>query len=569
MKNFGSLDLALEKGKKKFALTVEPHVSLVLKRIFNKIHTYQFGTLHLSVTPENAFDLKWFIQRYPLQVTEQATNVMEEYAIKWSERESIVDRILHTAISEKKFIMKLPPREYQTLAAEMWLAVNGLLLADDVGLGKTCSAIAALTDPRTRPALVVTLTHLPPQWKDEIQKFTDLDVHLLKKSTPYDLTKYHEGRVPDVVVSNYHKLSGWAETLSPIIKSVVWDEVQELRHYGTNKYRAAMTIARTATFRLGLSATPIYNYGGEIFNVLNACQPDALGDVAEFKREWCTYDELKMKIKDPEAFGTYARNAGLMLRRTRKEVKRELPPVITVPHFVDANPEVLLAMEGDAIALAKIILSQNEAFKGQKMNAAGEFNMRMRQATGISKAPFVAEFVRFLVEETDEPVVLYGWHREVYSIWEEKLKDLNPVMYTGSESVNQKEINKKKFINGESKVFIISLRAGAGLDGLQHVCRNIVNGELDWSPGVHEQGTGRVARDGQKDTVTVYYMISQTGSDPVISDMLGIKRQQCDGIRDPEKSLVAAEEVDPDHIKHLAERFLADRNIAVPFSTGV
>jgi hypothetical protein len=47
----------------------------------------------------------------------------------------------------------------------------------------------------------------------------------------------------------------------------------------------------------------------------------------------------------------------------------------------------------------------------------------LRQATGIAKAPFVADFVRLLVE-SGEKVLLYGWHREVYSIWRDKLKDL-------------------------------------------------------------------------------------------------------------------------------------------------
>ena len=47
---------------------------------------------------------------------------------------------------------------------------------------------------------------------------------------------------------------------------------------------------------------------------------------------------------------------------------------------------------------------------------------------------------------------MYGWHREVYGIWLEKLKEFNPVMFTGSESPIQKELNKQKFLKGESKV---------------------------------------------------------------------------------------------------------------------
>jgi SNF2 family DNA or RNA helicase len=253
-----------------------------------------------------------------------------------------------------------------------------------------------------------------------------------------------------------------------------------------------------------------------------------------------------------------------MLRRTRIEVKRELPPVTVVPHHIDADPKVLDLLNGQAIELAKLILKQTQDFKGQKMQASGEFNMKMRQVTGIAKAPYVAEFVKFLVEDNDEPVVVYAWHREVYDILMERLKDLNPVMYTGSESPAQKEAAKQAFINKKSKVMLISLRAGAGMDGLQDVCHLAVFAELDWSPGVHEQCVGRVHRDGQDEPVTVYYLLSEHGSDPVMSDILGIKKQQIEGVRDPNQDLVTKLQVEEDYIKQMAQKFLTDHGIELP-----
>jgi CO dehydrogenase/acetyl-CoA synthase gamma subunit (corrinoid Fe-S protein) len=52
----------------------------------------------------------------------------------------------------------------------------------------------------------------------------------------------------------------------------------------------------------------------------------------------------------------------------------------------------------------------------------------VRQATGIAKAKTVAQFARLMVE-AGEPVLLVGWHREVYRIWLEALADLKPAMY--------------------------------------------------------------------------------------------------------------------------------------------
>jgi len=358
--------------------------------------------------------------------------------------------------------------------------------------------------------------------------------------------------------------------LAPIVRSVVWDEVQELRKQGTDRYSSAAKIAESVEFRLSLSATPIYNYGGEIFSVMECTQPGALGEYDEFYTEWCTGSGDKIKIKDPSAFGAYLRDSGRMLLRTRKDVGRELPPLQTIPHYVNCDENVLNEIQGAAAQLARTILSLNSG-KEARFLASGEFDAMMRQRTGIAKAPHVADFVRMLVEG-GERVLLYGWHREVYRIWLERLADLNPVMYTGSESSLEKERSKQRFcapLEGEgsedaARILIMSLRAGAGLDGLQHACRTVVYGELDWSPGVHEQCTGRVNRDGQPDPVAEYYLIAEHGSDPVVAGVLGVKTRQIAGIRDDARGeLVERLEADPNHVRKLAEAYLAQRGLSV------
>ncbi len=110
----------------------------------------------------------------------------------------------------------------------------------------------------------------------------------------------------------------------------------------------------------------------------------------------------------------------------------------------------------------------------------------MRLANGITKAKYVSDFFKMLLE-AGESVVLYGWQHAVYEIWMEYLKKHNPVKLTGAENNKEKEKNKQKFLEGETNIIIISLRAAAGLDGLQYRANINVFGELDWSPGVHSQ----------------------------------------------------------------------------------
>jgi SNF2 family DNA or RNA helicase len=554
---------------KKWRIQTEPHVVIRLKRVFAKIDTAQHGVLSISATTENSRDLEWFLERYPMVV--DPSDVLARLADEHKEAETVLQRLLSGVEPlEHSGEMRLPPREYQIVAARMWRTVFGYLLADDVGVGKTCSAITGLVEPGMLPAMIVTLTHLPLQWKSEFEKFTGLSAHILKKGTPYDITQYHDGKFPDIIISNYHKLSGWSDTLAGLnaLKAVVFDEVHELRHNGSQKYTAAKQIAESVNFRLGLSATPIFNLGPELFNVLEVIRPGELGTQAEFNNEWCTSAYRgKDKIKDPQAFGIYLRESGLMLRRTRKDIGRELPPVQIIPHTIDSDPDVLHKLQGNAIELAKLVLRSGEDFKGQKMQAAGEFDLRMRQATGVAKAPYVADFVKFLHQETGKKIVIFAWHRAVYDILMERLRELNPRLYTGTESAVQKQAAKESFISGDCQALLISNRAGAGLDGLQHVCHIGVSAELDYSPSVHIQNTGRIDRDGQKEGVLMYFMLSESGSDPIISDILGLKRQQLIGINDPKKGdgdLIEELTIDQDYIKKLAADYLIKHGEELP-----
>lgn len=560
----------LDTEKNCWVLTVAPHVSIRLKRVFERIRKDSYGALTLTNTSENARELAWFLERYPLDISAQDRAVLSGGAADHKAREARVAEIVRPDYKAPDVELALPLREYQKVAVALTRANGALLVADEVGLGKSATGIGVLASPDALPALVVTLIHLPRQWEREIQRFAPaLSTHILKSGKPYDLMKRRGKTVPfpDVVISNYHKLHGWGETLAPQIKSVIFDEIQELRKGQSSlKGAAAAHMVKHVRYRCGASATPIFNYGAEIFYVLQYLFPDALGTREEFLREWCTgnnYGAGHARLRDPVAFGTYLREQGMMLRRTRIEVGRELPDVSKVPCVIEADLDEFTKIESSAAELARVILTQGGLEKGAKLRAAEELSWRLRQATGVAKAAYVADFVRMLVEN-GEQVVLFGWHQAVYGIWKERLKDLAPVFYTGAESEKEKDAAKEAFVLGRSHVLVISLRAGAGLDGLQHVARTVVFGELDWSPGVMEQCLGRVYRDGQKDKVVAYYLICDHGSDPVVADVLGLKKSQSDGLLDPEAPLVEALSGEGANIKALAEAFLKQRGLDVP-----
>lgn len=529
--------------------------------------------LMLVRTKRTARDLEWFLDRYPMKVAKSVMQEIEDLAAEHRKIERSVDVVMDPSYVAPTFTMAIEPREYQRQAAALALATRGLLVGDDVGLGKTVTAIATLTDPRTRPALVVTLTHLTSQWEAELHRFMPgLNVHVVKNGMVRDLTvastraekrQAVNGKIPypDVIVINYHKLKSWAEALGGVMRSVIFDEAQELRHFDSNKYLAAESIALQADFRLGLTATPVYNYGGEIHSILRVITQGEIGTRGEFVAEWCgANSEI---VDKPRALGTYLREEGLMIRRTRTQVGRELPPLQQIAHKTDADLKALDEINDRVTELARIILREDkEDTPGQRMEASNEISWRLRMATGMAKAPYVADFVT-MISESERKIVLYGWHRAVYDVWREKLKHLEPVFYTGEESTVQKDAAKSRFIKDpRCRLMILSLRAGAGLDGLQGVARTVVFGELDWSPGVHEQCVGRVYRDGQAEPVVAYYLVSDYGADPVMADVLQIKDLQARGIRDPDADVIERSQVDPDKIKRLAADYIARKRNA-------
>lgn len=514
-------------------LETAPHIRTVFRRLFPSTATQAGDIIDIEPTPSKARDLEWFLERYPHDIDPDHRALLAAQAEISRSVERLAAEIKRPDYVPTQTPLATPLRYYQQTAVDLAAAVQGLLVADDLGLGKTAVGIGLIAREECRPAIVVCQTHLPTQWKNQIRKFCPgLKVHIAQSSRPYPIP---EGT--DVFILPYSKISDWRDEATA--KTIVFDEAQELRRSESLKYTSSIAIANRATYRLALTATPVYNYASETWNVIEAIRPGALGNYDEFAKEWCSFRGRNALVDDPKALGSYLAAENIILRRTRVEVGREVPPVQRlaqqVPYKVSAIEDFLKA---DACQLARTILEGSFTERGQ---ASREFDNKLRQATGIAKAPYVAQLVIDLAH-SGKKVVLGGWHRAVYDIWSSAFNDrlVKHYFYTGSESTVAKAKAVEDFCNQpEGAVLILSLRSGAGLDGLQFHSDTVVIGELDWSPQVHEQFIGRVARDGQPNPVTVIYPITEAGSDPTVAAVNGVKFEQGLGITDP--SLDAAE----------------------------
>lgn len=549
IKTYGSL--ALNGGK--WELTdLPPHVSLRVKSFFARIDKAKTKNFTLADTPDTCSDLLWFMQRFPMRMSPADRGRLQ----LTHDNALVAQRQLEQILSPEwkpagtyGFRENRAPYDYQAQAAEIAAQRGSLLLLDEVGLGKTVSGMAAACRAGTFPVAVVADKHLTEQWaEDYIEPFTGLRHHVIKGTKPYELPP------ADFYLFGYSNYAGWVDLAGTgFFKAVIFDEVQSLRHgRGTSKGNAGHVFARAAQLVLGLTATPIYNYGSEIWNIVELIQPGALGTWYEFVIEWCSMKGQHWIVTDPQALGAYLRELGVVLRRTEADVDSQLPPLNVLFHEIPYDQDVADKVADEARTLALRVMSGSFTERGA---AARELDMLARHATGMAKAKGVASLVRMLVEG-GRKVLLGGWHRDVYSVWLKELADLNPVMFTGSESAKQKRETKRRFIDGESDLMIMSLRSGTGLDGLQDVAYTAVAGELDWSPQVHRQFFGRLRRPGQTQQVDAIYALTNGGSDPVLVEVNGLKSSQAHGIVDPFDAAPAAPHSDDSRIKKLAQAYL-------------
>lgn len=514
--------LSYNRRSKCWTIKGEPCVTEMAARLFPGSERRR-GEARFTANRRIIGDVNWLMMRYPLEIAPRDRELWKNALAQAREH------VLLRMNAEKLPRRSTPPegtfegelREFQKEGLSFLLANPRTLLADEMGLGKTVQALACLAAAKEFPALIVVPPHLLRNWQTEITRFLRLEGKPARVCVLTGLKPYQPPEA-DVYIIHYLLLRGWKQALPQMgFKAVVFDEIQELRHGGTEKYSAASLLAEECERVIGLSGTPIYNKGSEIWNVVNILDYHCLGDWESFTRAWCDGYGNHL-VRNPALLGEHLRREGLILRRTKEEVLAELPPKRRLVQEIDSDDKVyrelmrpvmdqlgsLLALHPDAKERA---LLEEQVGRGE------------RQATGVAKAPFVAAFVRAL-EDSGEKVLLFAHHHAVMDIYRRELAAYRPVFITGRESTTQKEEAVARFMEGKTNLCVISLRAASGLNLQRASC--VVFGELDWSPAVHSQAEDRAHRMGQKDSILCYYLVAPQGSDRDMQDALGLKVSQ-------------------------------------------
>ncbi len=175
---------------------------------------------------------------------------------------------------------------------------EGVLLADEVGLGKTIEAALVLCQywaERRRRLLVICPASLRKQWAQELlEKFalraTVLDAVSLRKlrsGTPLSTLESLVGK--QVVIVSYQ----FAAKLESEMRSIPWDlvvidEAHKLRnaHRTTNRIGQALRRTFDGRKKLLLTATPLQNSLIELYGLSTLLDDHLFGDEAAFRKQY-------------------------------------------------------------------------------------------------------------------------------------------------------------------------------------------------------------------------------------------------------------------------------------------
>jgi len=399
------------------------------------------------------------------------------------------------------------------------------ILADDMGLGKTLQAlthiVAEIQGKRHegKPSLVVAPTSVVPNWESEAKRFApSLKVLVLHgQDRQSDFKKIDQCHL---VITSYALLQrDQVEHRKHRYHLALLDEAQYIKN---PKAKVAIAACRLeAQHRLCLSGTPMENHLGELWSLTRFLMPGLLGTQETFNKIFRTPIERHRDTEAQRALN--ARVGNLILRRTKDQVARELPPKTEMIHRIPLNKEqqeiyesVRTAMDSkvrEAIADKGLARSQiivlDALLKLRQVCCHPQLIKTeiAKKAKRSAKLDFLVELLATLIEE-GRRILLFSQFTTMLGMIEDHLKKekIKYVKITGA--TRDRKTPVEQFQSGEIPIFLISLKAGG--TGLNLTAADtVIHYDPWWNPAAENQATDRAHRIGQTNPVFVHKLVSE------------------------------------------------------------
>ena len=408
-------------------------------------------------------------------------------------------------------------RQYQRRGVEWMhhLCETGChgLLADEMGLGKTAQVIALL---ESRPMkgqrhVVVCPASVVPVWREEIARFYPAaKVDTLKSGNDFTTNK---GAC--IWLASYTQLRKHRALLDGLeFGYAILDEGQFIKNPDAKVTQACFAIR--AQHRIVMTGTPLENRQLDLWSIFRYLLPGLLGSRAGFESALIqdrdgTMNRLRQQV------------APFILRRTKNEVAKELPPKVEMDLLcplteVQRTEYARICSEGLARLGEDIGLALREKSFGFLALLT-----RLRQVccdpdllpwlnsplTDSGKLQLLIEKLTEVVSSGHKVVIFSQFVTlldRVRAALVQHYPDLPRYEITGMTVDRQKPVKDFQSAQGAAAMLVSLKAAGTGIT--LHAADYVFLLDPWWNPAVEDQAIDRVHRIGQTNTVFVYRMVT-------------------------------------------------------------
>ena len=338
------------------------------------------------------------------------------YFAHWLSLKGKAEEALTQTIASAKVDMNPHQVEAALFALRSPLS-NGVVLADEVGLGKTIEASLVLAQKwaeRKRKLMLIVPATLRKQWSQELQdKFALPSVILEARNfnaerelvNPFDREAIGQAAI---VIVSYEFAARKAQDVGRVPwDMVVFDEAHKLRNvYKPDGAKTAKTLRDTLMNvpKILMSATPLQNSLLELFGLVSIIDPYFFGDLNSFKVRYA-----RPRLEESELRGLRQRLGKLVNRTLRRKVQEEGGINFTrryslTEDFRPTDEELqlyeqvsaylksddLLAIKPNArhlvtLVIRKILASSSYALQGTLENMIGRLEKKMPLLAGLEE----------------------------------------------------------------------------------------------------------------------------------------------------------------------------------------
>jgi len=399
---------------------------------------------------------------------------------------------------------------------------RSLLVADQMGVGKTLSAIGSMEAANAFPCLLIVPPTLTLNWEREIAR-----------ALPHRTTAVLAGRTPtripavDIVIVPDSIVDAWSMQPDPndrrkkvatgILATFPWkglvvDEAHRLKNEKAHRTGAVVKISRTlqgGSLRLLLSGTPLVNRPDELvapLAILGVLNP-VFGGRAKFLSNYCEFNPYGSVIGSRNGKDLWQRLTGsVMIRRLREQVLTLPSKTRRIQRTAMSSTAAHAYGEAENNLIAYLRGEKGDKYNISERAKAIVLLNTLRRLSGTAKVEAaVAEAERLLAE--GEQVFLAAHHIDVVTGLWRGLHRHGVVQVIGGMDTAAKQAAVDAFQSGKARVLVGNIEA-AGVGITLTAARHIIVVELPWNPAALQQVEDRLHRIGQTREVTSTILVS-------------------------------------------------------------